>query len=71
MSIKRKGDDLADRLIDFAARIGKVVDSLPESRLGNMWRANWFGAVRRQRQTMLKLAEQKAHETMPINSEFA
>jgi four helix bundle protein len=34
MSNKRKGDDLANRLIDFAARIGKVVDSLPETRLG-------------------------------------
>ncbi len=31
---KRVGDDLATRLIDFAARIGNVVDSLPETRLG-------------------------------------
>jgi four helix bundle protein len=30
----RKGDDLADRLLDFAARIGKVVDALPDTRLG-------------------------------------
>ncbi len=27
-------DELADRLLDFAARIGKVVDALPDSRLG-------------------------------------
>jgi len=27
-------DELADRLLDFAARIGKVADSLPDSRLG-------------------------------------
>ncbi|MBI2807032.1 MAG: four helix bundle protein [Planctomycetes bacterium] len=27
-------DELSDRLLDFAARIGKVVDSLPDSRLG-------------------------------------
>jgi four helix bundle protein len=27
-------DDLADRLLDFAARIGRVVDALPNSRLG-------------------------------------
>jgi four helix bundle protein len=30
----RKGDDLLDRLLEFAARIGKVVDALPETRLG-------------------------------------
>ena len=27
-------EELADRLIDFAARVGKVVDALPETRLG-------------------------------------
>ena len=32
--VKRRGDDLARRLIGFAARIGKVVDALPETRLG-------------------------------------
>ena len=31
---QRMGDDLAQRLIEFAARIGKVVDALPETRLG-------------------------------------
>lgn len=31
---RRTGDDLAIRLIEFAARIGKVVDALPETRLG-------------------------------------
>jgi four helix bundle protein len=30
----RKGDDIAKRLVAFAARIGKVVDALPETRLG-------------------------------------
>jgi len=30
----RKGDDLLERLLEFAARIGKVVDALPDSRLG-------------------------------------
>ena len=31
----RKGDDLLDRPLEFAARIGKVVDArLPETRLG-------------------------------------
>jgi four helix bundle protein len=27
-------NELADRLIDFAARVGKVVDALPETRMG-------------------------------------
>jgi four helix bundle protein len=31
---KRTGDDLAQRLVEFAARIGKVVDALPDTRLG-------------------------------------
>jgi len=31
---KRKGDDLSDRLIDFAVRVGKVVDALPSTRMG-------------------------------------
>ena len=30
----RRGDDLAHRLIEFAARIGKVVDAIPDTRLG-------------------------------------
>ncbi|MCO6459284.1 MAG: four helix bundle protein [Pirellulaceae bacterium] len=29
-----KWDELADRMLEFSARIGKVVDALPESRLG-------------------------------------
>ncbi len=32
--MKRQGDELLGRFLEFAARIGKVVDSLPESRLG-------------------------------------
>lgn len=30
----RKGTDLEERLLDFAARIGKVVDALPDTRMG-------------------------------------
>ncbi|HEV7223266.1 MAG TPA: four helix bundle protein, partial [Pirellulales bacterium] len=29
-----KGEDLAERLLDFAVRAGKVADALPKSRLG-------------------------------------
>ena len=30
----RTGDELAERLLEFAARVGKVVDALPNTRLG-------------------------------------
>jgi four helix bundle protein len=30
----RTPDELADRLLDFAARVAKVVDALPDTRLG-------------------------------------
>jgi four helix bundle protein len=33
-SARRRGDDISDRLLDFAARVGRLVDGLPESRLG-------------------------------------
>src|SRR4051812_40379129 len=29
-----RGDDLLDRLLEFAARVGTVVDALPDTRLG-------------------------------------
>jgi four helix bundle protein len=31
---KSQSEQLADRLLDFAARIGKVVDALPDTRIG-------------------------------------
>ena len=32
--VRRKGEELEERLLGFAARVGKVVDALPDSRLG-------------------------------------
>jgi four helix bundle protein len=32
--VTRKGADLEERLLGFAARVGKVVDALPDTRLG-------------------------------------
>src|SRR6266550_7212978 len=32
--IRRKGEDLEERLLDFAARVGLVVDALPDTRMG-------------------------------------
>lgn len=31
---ERKGADIEERLLDFAVRVGKTIDALPESRLG-------------------------------------
>ena len=31
---EKKGEELEERLLKFAARIGKVVDALPDTRLG-------------------------------------
>jgi four helix bundle protein len=33
--VARHGDNLEDRLLEFAVRVGKVVDALPKSRLGS------------------------------------
>src|SRR5215831_18592886 len=33
-AMARRGDDLAERLLTFAARVGKVVDGLPDTRMG-------------------------------------
>jgi four helix bundle protein len=33
-AMTRRGDELLERLLEFAARIGKVVDALPETRMG-------------------------------------
>jgi len=30
----RRGEDLSERILDFAARIGRLVDALPETRMG-------------------------------------
>jgi four helix bundle protein len=32
--VRRKGEDLEERLLGFAARVGKVVDAFPDTRLG-------------------------------------
>ena len=33
-STKRKGEDIEERMLEFAARVGKPVAALPETRLG-------------------------------------
>ncbi len=34
MVVDRKGKDLEVRMLDFAARVRKVIDAIPETRLG-------------------------------------
>ena len=34
MPVDQRGEDLEDRLLDFAARVGKLVEALPDTRLG-------------------------------------
>ena len=34
MPVDQRGEDLEDRLLEFASRIGKLVDALPDTRLG-------------------------------------
>ena len=31
---KRKGEDIEERMLEFASRIGKAINALPETRLG-------------------------------------
>ena len=33
-NMKHRHEELADRLLDFSSRIGKVIDALPDTRLG-------------------------------------
>ena len=34
MPVDQRGEDLEDRSLDFAARVGKLVEALPDTRLG-------------------------------------
>src|SRR6266581_2790916 len=33
-SVRNKSEDLEERLLEFAARVGKLVDAIPDTRLG-------------------------------------
>ncbi len=49
----QRGEDLEDRLLDFAARVGKLVDALPDRRLGRHIAGQLEGA--RESRTWIKL----------------
>jgi hypothetical protein len=38
-------EELAARLINFAARIGKVVEALPDTRMGGTLPDNWSDCI--------------------------
>jgi len=62
-------EELAERLIDFAARVGKVVDALPNTRMGRHVASQLVrcGTLRRP-PTMKKPAAPKVGRTLPISS---
>ena len=52
--IKEKAYDLEERLIDFAVRIIRMVESLPNSRVGNHFAGQLLLAAPLPRPTMVK-----------------
>lgn len=59
--------DLEDRLLEFSARIIRLVDSLPNTRAANHIAVNCFGAARRPMATMAKLKRPNRAEISFIN----
>jgi hypothetical protein len=51
---------LADRLLDFSARVGQVVDALPKKRLANHIASQLSGVLPLRARTTKKGAVQKA-----------
>jgi hypothetical protein len=64
-------DELSERLINFAARVGKVVDALPNTRMGVTSRDSLFAVAPRRHLTMRKLALPRVGLTSSINSAYA
>lgn len=62
-------DELADRLINFAARVGKVVDALPDTN-GSL-QVNLFAVERLPLPIMRKLVRRKVAPTFRTSSAFA
>ena len=61
-------DELADRLIDFAARVGKVVDALPDTRMGRHIAGQLVRSGTSPAPNYEEPARQKAEPTSLINS---
>ena len=67
----RRGDELAERLLDFAARVGKVVNGLPEIRLGRHIAGQLVRSGRRPHRITPKPALPRARETSFTSSASA
>ena len=59
-----RGDDLEERLIDFAVRVMRVGKALPETAEGRHIVANYCAPARRQRQITAKREAPKAIRTL-------
>ncbi len=64
---RRSGEDIEERLLEFAAQIGKIVDVLPETRLGLHIATRSFVQGHRQLRIMRKLARRKARKISCIS----
>ena len=56
-------DQMVERLINFAARVGKVVDALPDTEWDDTSEVNWFAAALRRRRITKKHVLQRAVQT--------
>ena len=63
-------DEMVERLINFAARVGKVVDALPDTRMGRHIGASWCAAELLPRQTTKKRVLPRVAQTSFTSSVF-
>lgn len=67
---QQRGEDLEDRLLVFASRIGKVVDALPDTRLGRHIAGQLVRAEPHRLRIIRRHVLQKASETSFISWEL-
>ena len=60
-------DELADRLINFAARVGKVVDALPDTRMVDTLLVNLFAVGHLPLRIMRKRVQRRVVRTSRTN----
>jgi hypothetical protein len=55
-----KGDDIEERLIDFAVRVIRVGEALPDSQAGRHIKGSYYAAIHHLHPTTVKQEAQKA-----------
>jgi hypothetical protein len=65
-----RGDDISERLLDFAVRIIRLVSALPKLSSANMSRDNWFAVALARARIMKRHAAAKAERTSSTSSAF-